>query len=71
MSSQVHHSRYCPTCGTPVKDGPRGGYVCTLCYTVEEPPGAVTDRTEWRHTKRRRLAAARAVWEREGLLTAD
>jgi uncharacterized Zn finger protein (UPF0148 family) len=68
MAQDVHHSRYCQTCGTPVQDGPQGGYVCPNCYRVSEPPGEETARLTWRRTKRERIAAARAVWAREGLL---
>ncbi|MFF4345650.1 hypothetical protein ACFY00_37815 [Kitasatospora sp. NPDC001540] len=68
MSLDVHHSRHCPTCGTPVFEGPRGGYVCSLCYKVEEPPGEKDARKLWKLRKKERIAAARAIWEREGLV---
>ncbi|GAA4881002.1 hypothetical protein ACGFX4_10945 [Kitasatospora sp. NPDC048365] len=68
MRGNVHHSRHCPTCGTPVSEGLQGGHVCPLCYRVEEPPGETLARERWCATKRQRIAAARRVWEREGLV---
>ncbi|PYC78616.1 hypothetical protein C7C46_16080 [Streptomyces tateyamensis] len=69
MAQDVHHTRYCQTCGTPVTDGPVGGYVCPQCYRVEEPLLADLARKEWRRDKKSRIAAARDIWEREGLLS--
>ncbi|WP_035851538.1 hypothetical protein [Kitasatospora azatica] len=40
MVATVTYSRYCASCGTPVSEGPEGGYVCGACFHVVEPLGA-------------------------------
>jgi hypothetical protein len=49
--------RYCASCGTPVSEGPEGGYVCGACFHVVEPMGADAAR------RRRRAERAAMVAE--------
>ncbi|MFE0458801.1 hypothetical protein ACFW1A_06015 [Kitasatospora sp. NPDC058965] len=55
MVATVTYSRYCASCGTPVSEGPEGGYVCGACFHVVEPLGADEAR------KRRRAERAAMV----------
>ncbi|MDH6133993.1 uncharacterized Zn finger protein (UPF0148 family) [Kitasatospora sp. MAA4] len=65
MPATVAHSRYCPMCGTPVKDGPAGGFVCPQCNHVQEPPGAHKARKEAARARAERVAAAAQQREEE------
>ncbi|MFE9427342.1 hypothetical protein ACFYNO_30725 [Kitasatospora sp. NPDC006697] len=57
------YTRYCESCGTPVTEGPEGGYVCGACFHVVEPRGADEARKRRRMERAAMVAAAARLRE--------
>jgi uncharacterized Zn finger protein (UPF0148 family) len=62
---QDRHTLHCARCGSPVREGPEGGYVCPLCFHVMEPPGEEQRRKDARRERMLRVEAAQRKRRRE------